>query len=61
MEGRIGYEEKGKNGFGYDPYFYTKDYPDRTMAEISFAEKDKISHRGRALREMVRRLEEYLK
>lgn len=52
---------RGENGFGYDPYFYTKDYPDRTMAEISFAEKDKISHRGRALREMVRRLEEYLK
>lgn len=52
---------RGENGFGYDPYFYTKDYTDRTMAEISFAEKDKISHRGRALREMVRRLEEYLK
>ncbi|WP_295714317.1 RdgB/HAM1 family non-canonical purine NTP pyrophosphatase [uncultured Mitsuokella sp.] len=52
---------RGENGFGYDPYFYTKDYPGRTMAEISFAEKDKISHRGRALREMVRRLEEYLK
>lgn len=52
---------RGENGFGYDPYFYTKDYLGRTMAEISFAEKDKISHRGRALREMVRRLEEYLK
>ncbi len=52
---------KGENGFGYDPYFYPEGYPGRTMAEISFAEKDRISHRGKALREMVRKLEEHLK
>ncbi len=60
-DGTVKMEPKGENGFGYDPYFYPEAYPGRTMAEISFAEKDRISHRGRALREMVQKLEEYLK
>lgn len=49
MEGRIGYEEKGENGFGYDPIFYLPEYG-CTSAELSGAEKNKISHRGKALR-----------
>lgn len=49
MEGRIGYEEKGANGFGYDPIFYLPEYG-CTSAEISMEEKNKISHRGKALR-----------
>ena len=49
MEGRIGYEEKGENGFGYDPIFYLPEYG-CTSAEISMEEKNKISHRGKALR-----------
>ena len=52
---------KGENGFGYDPYFYTEAYPGRTMAELSLEEKDAISHRGRALRAMVKELEERLR
>lgn len=49
MEGRIGYEEMGKNGFGYDPIFYLPEYG-CTSAELSPEEKNKISHRGKALR-----------
>lgn len=49
MEGRIGYEEKGENGFGYDPIFYLPEFG-CTSAELSMEEKNKISHRGKALR-----------
>lgn len=49
MEGRIGYEERGENGFGYDPIFYLPKYG-CTSAELSMEEKNKISHRGKALR-----------
>ena len=49
MEGRIGYEEKGENGFGSDPIFYLPEYG-CTSAELSMEEKNKISHRGKALR-----------
>lgn len=50
-EGAIGYEEKGKNGFGYDPIFYL---PDRGVysAELDPDEKNRISHRGKALVKM---------
>ena len=49
MEGRIGYKKKKKNGFGYDPIFYLPEYG-CTSAELSMEEKNKISHRGKALR-----------
>ena len=51
IEGLIGYEQKGENGFGYDPIFYLPEYG-KTSAEISPDEKNKISHRGKALTEM---------
>lgn len=59
IEGRIGYEIKGENGFGYDPIFYL---PERgcTTAELSCEEKNVISHRGRALVKMMEALEEYI-
>lgn len=58
-DGAIRMTAKGSNGFGYDPYFYVA--KDRTMAELSLEEKDRISHRGAALRRMVQLLGEYLK
>ena len=56
-EGRLAVEPRGDGGFGYDPAFIPDDYPDdRTMAELEPAEKDAISHRGRAARELVAQL-----
>lgn len=49
MEGRIGYEERGTNGFGFDPIFLVPPY-EKTAAELSPEEKNAISHRGKALR-----------
>ena len=57
MEGRIGYEYVGENGFGYDPIFFLPEYG-KTSAEISEDEKNAISHRGQALRQMAEYLRE---
>lgn len=59
IEGRIGYEEKGENGFGYDPIFYVPEFG-CTTAELSEEQKNKISHRGRALAEMKEILKDKL-
>lgn len=55
IEGRIGYEEKGTNGFGYDPIFYVPELG-CTTSELSPEAKNKISHRGRALTAMYEEL-----
>ena len=57
-EGRLTHEPRGSGGFGYDPAFVPDDYPgdERTMAELTPEEKDAISHRGRAARDLAIRL-----
>lgn len=56
-EGKIGYEKIGNGGFGYDPVFMVGE---KSFAELTSDEKDAISHRGNALRELVRVLPEYI-
>lgn len=56
MEGQIGYEEKGENGFGYDPIFYLPEYQCYS-GELPLEKKNKLSHRGKALRLMKEQLE----
>ncbi|MBE5874640.1 MAG: XTP/dITP diphosphatase [Lachnospiraceae bacterium] len=58
IEGRIGYEEKGANGFGYDPIFYVPEFG-KTTAELTEEEKNKVSHRGKALELMKEELKKY--
>lgn len=50
-KGRIGFREVGKRGFGYDPLFELPQYG-KTMAQLSVEQKNRISHRGKALRKL---------
>ena len=51
IEGRIGYQEEGTNGFGYDPIFFVPEYG-CTTAQMDYEQKNEASHRGKALRKM---------
>ena len=55
-EGAIGHERRGDHGFGYDPLFLPADTPGKTMAELTPAEKNAISHRFHALEDLARKL-----
>jgi len=57
-EGSIGYAEKGSGGFGYDPLFIPQGYS-KTLAQLSPEEKNKISHRGKALAAFCRFIENF--
>jgi XTP/dITP diphosphohydrolase len=59
VNGLLGEKPKGQNGFGYDPIFYPHGYA-RTFAEMSDAEKDALSHRGKAMRKLCKYLKTIL-
>ena len=58
IEGYIGECPAGENGFGYDPIFYLPEFG-KSSAEISPEQKNRISHRGKALRMMKDKIKEY--
>lgn len=58
IEGRIDYEEKGSNGFGYDPIFYVPQFG-KTTAELTEEQKNQVSHRGKALELMKEELKKH--
>ena len=59
VEGRIGHEGRGSEGFGYDPLFLPDVFGGaRTLAEVGRDEKNAVSHRGNALRQLRAKLEE---
>lgn len=58
--GKIGYEYRGNGGFGYDPLFIPDEYPELTMAMLTAAQKDEISHRGKSVTALASALEKYL-
>lgn len=60
MDGSVIREVRGDGGFGYDVLFVADDHPGLTTAELSREDKDAISHRGRALRELAPRLAQLL-
>jgi XTP/dITP diphosphohydrolase len=53
MDGRVLRETRGSGGFGYDVLFEAVDFPGRTTAELDPGDKDSVSHRGRALRQIA--------
>ena len=59
IEGRIGFEFRGSNGFGYDPLFIV-DQLGKTAAELEYKEKNEISHRGNAMKAMMKELPQIL-
>lgn len=59
VEGVIIDEPRGNNGFGYDPIFYLRDFR-KTMAELTMEQKNQISHRSRAIQEIIPKLRKML-
>ncbi|MFX0018222.1 MAG: RdgB/HAM1 family non-canonical purine NTP pyrophosphatase [Promethearchaeota archaeon] len=61
VEGKVSERIKGSRGFGFDPIFIPDNIPNKTFAELSIEEKNKISHRGKAWKEMIQFLKKNLK
>ena len=59
-QGEIQFNPRGEGGFGYDPYFYLPDLG-KTAAELSMGQKNRISHRGKALARLVERVREEIR
>jgi len=59
-EGTIGFQPSGQGGFGYDPLFYVPEFG-KTFAELELVTKNRISHRGRALKEAIKILKDMIK
>ena len=58
VKGKVSKTIRGKNGFGFDPIFIPEELPDKTFAELSMSEKNKLSHRSNALRKLILFLKE---
>lgn len=58
-QGIIAFEPKGEKGFGYDPIFYLPEF-DKTMSELNFEEKNRVSHRGKAAKKARELLDSYI-
>lgn len=58
-QGKIGFKGVGRRGFGYDPLFIVSQHG-KTMAQLTLGEKNRISHRGRALRKMRRLIKAFM-
>ncbi len=61
VEGRVSSKIRGKGGFGFDPIFIPDSIPDKTFAELSIEEKNRVSHRGIALKKLVDFLQQNMK
>jgi XTP/dITP diphosphohydrolase len=61
MDGRVLRETRGSGGFGYDVLFEAVEFPGRTTAELEPADKDSVSHRGRALRQIAPQIAAFLR
>ena len=57
VQGRISRESRGEDGFGYDPVFFVPQL-EKTFAEMTMIEKNKISHRGKAIRNLIKSLQD---
>jgi len=58
VEGKVAKKIRGRGGFGFDPIFIPEDFPNRTFAELTIEEKNKVSHRGKAWKKLVKFLKE---
>ena len=59
MEGVIGEKPMGENGFGYDPILFLPQY-NKSSAQLTSEEKNRISHRGEAINKMKAAIEKYI-